>query len=53
MRPTDAIHLGLMLAAVGLTYLVPFEFLLLNSLALRQLGAAVGHGARHMVHQRG
>ena len=30
MRRTDAIHLGLMLAALGLTYLVPFELLLLS-----------------------
>jgi hypothetical protein len=29
MRLTDAIHLGLMLAALALTYLVPFELLLL------------------------
>lgn len=30
MRRTDAIHLGLMLTALGLTYLVPFELLLLS-----------------------
>lgn len=31
---TDAIHLGLMLAALGLTYLVPFELLLLSYVVL-------------------
>jgi hypothetical protein len=29
MRRTDAVHLGLMLLALGLTYVVPFELLLL------------------------
>jgi len=29
MRITDAAHLGLMLSALALTYLVPFELLLL------------------------
>lgn len=29
MRGTDAAHLGLMLGALGLAYLVPFELLLL------------------------
>jgi hypothetical protein len=31
---TDAIHLGLMLAALGITYLVPFELLLLSYVVL-------------------
>jgi len=34
MRATDAVHLGLMLAAFGLTYLVPFELLLLSYVIL-------------------
>jgi hypothetical protein len=34
MRVTDAAHLGLMLAALGLTYLVPFELLLLAYVVL-------------------
>jgi hypothetical protein len=34
MRVTDAAHLGLMLAALGLTYLVPFELLLLSYVVL-------------------
>lgn len=34
MRLTDAAHLGLMLAALGLTYLVPFELLLLAYVVL-------------------
>jgi len=34
MRPTDAVHLGLMLLAVGLTYVVPFELLLLSYVIL-------------------
>jgi hypothetical protein len=34
MRFTDAAHLGLMLAALGLTYLVPFELLLLAYVVL-------------------
>lgn len=33
-RATDAIHLGLMLAALGITYLVPFELLLLSYVVL-------------------
>ena len=32
---TDAIHLGLMLAALGLTFLVPFELLLLSYVVLK------------------
>jgi hypothetical protein len=31
---TDALHLGLMLAALGITYLVPFELLLLSYVVL-------------------
>lgn len=34
MRLTDAVHLALMLAALGLTYLVPFELLLLAYVVL-------------------
>jgi hypothetical protein len=34
MRTTDAVHLGLMVAALGLTYLVPFELLLLSYVVL-------------------
>src|SRR3954465_478107 len=34
MRFTDAAHLGLMLAALGLSYLVPFELLLLSYVIL-------------------
>src|SRR5258705_6494097 len=34
MRITDAAHLGLMLAALALTYLVPFELLLLAYVVL-------------------
>jgi hypothetical protein len=34
MRKTDAAHLALMLAALGLTYLVPFELLLLSYVVL-------------------
>src|SRR3954462_9135471 len=34
MRVTDAAHLGLMLTALGLTYLVPFELLLLSYVVL-------------------
>jgi hypothetical protein len=33
-RATDIIHLGLMLAALGITYLVPFELLLLSYVVL-------------------
>jgi hypothetical protein len=33
-RATDAIHLGLMLAALGITYLIPFELLLLSYVVL-------------------
>jgi hypothetical protein len=34
MRTTDAVHLGLMLAALAITYLVPFELLLLSYVVL-------------------
>jgi hypothetical protein len=34
MRRTDAVHLALMLVAFGLTYLVPFELLLLSYVVL-------------------
>jgi hypothetical protein len=33
-RRTDAVHLGLMLLALGMTYLVPFELLLLSYVIL-------------------
>src|SRR6476646_132806 len=33
-RATDAVHLGLMCAALGITYLVPFELLLLSYVVL-------------------
>src|SRR3954467_15649173 len=33
-RATDAIHLALMFAALGITYLVPFELLLLSYVVL-------------------
>jgi hypothetical protein len=33
-RATDAIHLGLMFAALGITYVVPFELLLLSYVVL-------------------
>src|SRR5262245_32507748 len=34
MRPTDVAHLGLMLGALGLTCLIPFELLLLAYVVL-------------------
>ncbi|HLN36579.1 MAG TPA: hypothetical protein VK337_02290 [Xanthobacteraceae bacterium] len=34
MRTVDAVHLGLMLAALAITYLVPFELLLLSYVVL-------------------
>ena len=34
MRTTDAVHLGLMLAALAITYAVPFELLLLSYVVL-------------------
>src|SRR5271167_955741 len=34
MRATDAVHLGLMLAALSITYVVPFELLLLSYVML-------------------
>src|SRR5215813_10720432 len=34
MSPTDAIHLGLMLLALGIAYVVPFELLLLSYVIL-------------------
>ena len=34
MRAVDAVHLGLMLAALAITYLVPFELLLLSYVVL-------------------
>src|SRR5580704_7041859 len=34
MRVTDIVHLGLMLAALAITYVVPFELLLLSYVVL-------------------
>jgi hypothetical protein len=34
MRPTDAVHLGLMLLALGIAYVVPIELLLLSYVVL-------------------
>jgi hypothetical protein len=34
MRTIDVVHLGLMLAALAITYLVPFELLLLSYVVL-------------------
>jgi hypothetical protein len=34
MRPTDTVHLGLMLLALGIAYVVPFELLLLSYVIL-------------------
>src|ERR1700685_4774731 len=34
MRTIDAVHLGLMLAALAITYVVPFELLLLSYVVL-------------------
>jgi hypothetical protein len=34
MRPTDAVHLGLMLLALGIAYVMPFELLLLAYVVL-------------------
>src|SRR4029079_14249323 len=57
MRMTDAAHLGLMLAALGLAYLVPFELLLLAYVVLGPAHYATEmsspHGRKYFVPQRG
>lgn len=57
MRITDAVHLGLMLAALGLTYLVPFELLLLSYVVLGPAHYATEiswlHDRKYFLPQRG
>jgi hypothetical protein len=57
MRLTDAAHLGLMLAALGLTYLVPFELLLLSYVVLGPAHYATEiswlHDRKYFLPQRG
>src|SRR3954452_14186167 len=57
MRFTDAAHFGLMLAAVGLTYLVPFELLLLAYVVLGPAHYATEiswlHDRKYFLPQRG
>lgn len=57
MRFTDAAHLGLMLAALGLTYLVPFELLLLAYVVLGPAHYATEiswlHDRKYFLPQRG
>ena len=57
MRWTDAAHLGLMLAALGLTYLVPFELLLLAYVVLGPAHYATEiswlHDRKYFLPQRG
>jgi len=57
MRVTDAAHLGLMLAALGLTYLVPFELLLLAYVVLGPAHYATEiswlHDRKYFLPQRG
>src|SRR5947207_662739 len=57
MRLTDAAHLGLMLAALGLTYLVPFELLLLAYVVLGPAHYATEiswlHDRKYFLPQRG
>jgi hypothetical protein len=57
MRITDAVHLGLMLAALGLTYLVPFELLLLAYVVLGPAHYATEiswlHDRKYFLPQRG
>jgi hypothetical protein len=57
MRVTDAAHLGLMLAALGLAYLVPFELLLLAYVVLGPAHYATEmswlHDRKYFVPQRG
>ena len=57
MRGTDAAHLGLMLAALGLAYLVPFELLLLAYVVLGPAHYATEiswlHDRKYFLPQRG
>ena len=57
MRLTDAVHLGLMLAALALTYLVPFELLLLAYVVLGPAHYATEiswlHDRKYFLPQRG
>jgi hypothetical protein len=57
MLATDAIHLGLMLSALGLTYLVPFELLLLSYVVLGPAHYATEiswlHDRKYFLPQRG
>jgi len=57
MRITDAIHLGLMFAALALTYLVPFELLLLAYVVLGPAHYATEiswlHDRKYFLPQRG
>jgi hypothetical protein len=57
MRITDAVHLGLMIAALGLTYLVPFELLLLSYVVLGPAHYATEiswlHDRKYFLPQRG
>jgi hypothetical protein len=57
MRPTDAVHLGLMLGVIGLTYLVPFELLLLAYVVLGPAHYATEiswlHDRKYFLPQRG
>jgi hypothetical protein len=57
MRITDATHLGLMLVALGLTYLVPFELLLLSYVILGPAHYATEiswlHDRKYFMPQRG
>jgi hypothetical protein len=57
MRITDAVHLGLMVAALALTYLVPFELLLLAYVVLGPAHYATEiswlHDRKYFLPQRG
>src|SRR5262245_51249429 len=57
MRLTDAIHLGLMLSALALTYLVPIELLLLAYVVLGPIHYATEiswlHDRKYFLPQRG
>src|SRR3979490_2234377 len=57
MRITDAAHLGLMLSALALTYLVPFELLLLAYVVLGPAHYATEiswlHDRKYFLPQRG
>jgi hypothetical protein len=57
MRITDSIHLGLMLLALALTYLVPFELLLLSYVVLGPAHYATEiswlHDRKYFLPQRG